>query len=304
MSSEAGRECVSVVVPHYGDPALAARLVRDLAEQQTGWRVEVIVVDDCSPRPFPETSNARLIKRPSNGGFGAAVNSGAAIAAGPWLVIANSDVRMEPDFIDRLMEASLPLMPALVGPCSHRIDGTVEPTARRFPSVLEVVLSTAYPLQRYADRRWFLRMTGRILDNGQDPRAVDWVQGSLMLLPLAVFREVGGFDERYVMYYEEVDLQRRLQEAGIKRWLLPQVAVTHIGGASTRDTRVADRMTTSRIMYAQKWGGQIALRRALTTTAIVNLLCRSFLRILGRPSAPRHAWRREWARARQRIQQP
>lgn len=301
MPSDSQDDRVSVVIPHYGDPVLASQVVKDLRGQQTRRSLEIIVVDDCSPQSFPATPGVRVVRRPDNGGFGAAINSGAAIASGDWLVMANSDVRMGSHFIDRLLEAAMPLMPAVVGPASRRSDGTVEPTGRRFPSATEMFLSTAYPLQRYADRAWFLRLTGRVLSDSSTPRPVDWVQGSLILLPLDVFRRVGGFDERYFMYSEEVDLQRRLHDLGVQRWLLPEVEVTHLGGASTGGTNVGERMTLSRFVYAEKWGGRVALRRALTATAILNLVCRTAVRALGRPSAPRHAWRREWAQARQRT---
>lgn len=292
---------VSIVIPHYGDPALALALVDDLKAQQTTSRLEIIVVDDCSPQAFPATPDLTVLRRETNGGFGAAVNTGARVASGRWLMIANSDLRVRQDFVEQLLDESASLMPALVGPASRRSDGTREPTGRRFPSSVELFVSTALPLQAFHRRAWFQRLTGRVAPRGQAPVAVDWVQGSLMLLPLELFLQVGGFDEDYFMYSEEVDLQRRLQDLGINRWLLPRVEVTHAGGGSTRGTKIGDRMMRSRLIYARKWGTERAVRRVLASTAILNLAYRLLLRGAGQQTSPRHAWRREWQRARQSL---
>ena len=69
-------DSVSVIIAHYGDPEVAASLVRDLQAQVIEQAVEIIVVDDCSPKPFPETPGTAVVRRERNGGFGAAVNSG------------------------------------------------------------------------------------------------------------------------------------------------------------------------------------------------------------------------------------
>jgi N-acetylglucosaminyl-diphospho-decaprenol L-rhamnosyltransferase len=300
VTSRAGEPApsLSVVIPHYGDPTLALALVDDLRQQSPPGGCEIIVVDDRSPTPFPDTAGVEVVRREANGGFGAAVNSGAAAATGDWLLIANSDLRIDPPTLPELLDAARPLMPAVVGPATVDAEGRPEHTGRRFPTAPQLVAATALPLQRFAGEGWFVRLAGYVVPRDRDPRRVDWLQGSCLLLPRDVFVDVGGFDESYYMYSEEVDLQRRLSDVGVHSWLLPSVAVTHTGGKSTIGiVDVGERMMGSRLRYARKFGGEQAARRALKVVAVLNLGCRLVLRAAGRASAPRHAWQREWARA-------
>ncbi len=239
-----------------------------------------------------------MLRREVNGGFGAAVNTGVAAATGDWLLIANSDLRIDPPTLPRLLDAARPLMPAVVGPATVDADGRPEHTGRRFPTASQLAATTVLPLQRFAGSRWFLRLAGYVVPRDPKPVRVDWLQGSFLLLPRAVFTDVGGFDEGYYMYSEEVDLQRRLSDLGVHAWLLPAFVVTHSGGRSTIGVvDVGERMMGSRLRYARKFGGEQSMRAVLKAVAVLNLGCRLVLRAVGRTSAPRHAWQREWRRA-------
>lgn len=289
---------VSAVVAHYGDPAVAQRAVADLLAQQGGHLVEVVVVDDCSPEPFPPTPGVRVVRRAVNGGFGAAVNAGADVAGGDLLMVVNSDIRTSPDFVAGLLARATPLLPAVLGPRTRTLSGAEEPTGRRFPTAAHWAIEGLVPLQRFASRGWYQRAIGRVHPRGSAPLEVDWLQGSLLLLPRDAFRAVGGFDERFFLYSEEVDLQRRLRSRGLRSWLLPDLEVTHVGGASTDAARSQEWLVRSRMTYAEKWGGLGRLRAAMRAVAVVNLVSRLALRAAGRRTSPRVAWRREVAAAR------
>ncbi|MBL0749132.1 glycosyltransferase family 2 protein [Nocardioides baculatus] len=284
---------VSAIIPHYGDPALAQQVVADLHDQTSGHLLEVIVVDDCSPTEFPDQSEVVVVRRQDNGGFGAAVNSGAAVARGELLMVLNSDVRLSHDLVARLVEQATPLMPAVVGPRTTTPAGAEEPTGRRFPTTHHWVIERLVALQKFSEQGWYQRATGRVRPRDPHPRKVDWLQGSLLLLPANAFRAVDGFDERFYLYSEEVDLQRRLSDVGVSAWLLPTVSVEHEGGSSTDFDRSNEWLVRSRITYADKWGGLRSLRHAMRAVAVVNFATRSVQRVAGRPTAPRVAWRRE-----------
>lgn len=292
------RTTVSAVIAHYGDPAVAQGAVADLLAQTGDCLIEVVVVDDCSPHPFPPSPGVRTVRRPRNGGFGAAINSGAAVATGDLLMIVNSDIRTAPDFVERLVGEALPLMPAVVGPRTCTAADDEEPTGRRFPTAAHWAIEGLVPLQRFRARGWYQRAIGRVHPRGTAPLPVDWLQGSLLLMPLEAFLDVGGFDERFFLYSEEVDLQRRLGSRGLRSWLLPCVEVTHVGGASTDAGRSQEWLVRSRVTYAEKWGGLRRLRASMRAVAVVNLLTRLALRAAGRRTAPRVAWQRELAAAR------
>ena len=268
VRSSDGRADVSVVIPHYGDPEPVTSLVGRLR----GERVvaEIVVVDDCSPQALPPTEGARVLRRESNGGFGAAVNSGVAATSGDLLLILNSDIDFEPDFVRRLVDAAAPWQPALAGPVV-RTGGAVEHTARRFPRPRYLAFERIRLLARFQGSDWWAHGVGQDLHaRPGSVQPVDWIAGVCMLVPRACFDLVGGFDERFFMYGEEVDLQRRLALSGVARVYVGSVSLDHVGGASSDPTRTRAWLGESRVTYAAKWGQLGRLRVLLTGVALVN----------------------------------
>lgn len=268
MSSETS---VSVVIPHYGDPVPTWTLVAALRDQAPH---EILVVDDCSPIEFPETDGVKTIRRDSNGGFGAAVNSGAALASGKFLLVLNSDLEIPPTFISSLLRQAEVWQPALVAPRVVTPAGEVDHTARSWPTILNQSLEWLTPLARWRQRAWFQRLLGHDprAFTTRDPIEVDWLVGAAFMVPTADFRAVGGLDERFHMNSEEVDLQRRLAERGLRRIYLPNVSVVHEGGGSSDPGKRRQWLVTSQLRYADKWGGLMRLRMALTAATGVNLV--------------------------------
>ncbi|MDO4718422.1 MAG: glycosyltransferase family 2 protein [Propionibacteriaceae bacterium] len=280
---------ISVVIPHYGDPETTMPLVRALLPQRPH---QLIVSDDCSPVPFPQTEGVQVIRRERNGGFGSAVNTGAAAATGDWLLVLNSDLEVSPSFLTDLVEAATPWMPAVIGPRVLDPDGRPAFTARRFPAVSHQVIEWLTPLARFRDTRWWHRGVGH--EPVRDaPMPTDWLVGAALLLPLDCFREVGGFDEGYFMNVEEVDLQRRLARLGVPRVWLPQPRVVHEGGGSSDPERQREWLMSSRLRYVGIWGGRRRLQAALTAAAAANLLWNTVRAGLGRQVAPIRTARQE-----------
>ncbi len=288
---------VSVVIPHYGDPAGVEALVALLRDEP--GVAEVVVVDDCSPEPLRNIDGARVVRRATNGGFGSAVNTGVAATHGDLLLLLNSDVTFERGFARRLVSAAAPWQPALAGP-AVRTGGSVEQTARRFPRPRFQAVEAVRVLGRFQGADWWARAIGQDLHArpGAD-RPVDWMAGVCLLLPRVAFDLVGGFDERYFMYAEEVDLQRRLADAGVARVYLGSIELDHVGGASSDPGRARGWLAESRLTYAAKWGGLGRLRALLTGVALLNAATGAVRRAAGRPVHPvrelsddlRDAWR-------------
>lgn len=278
---------VSIVIPHYGAPeptlALASVLLPQLRPGD-----ELIVADDCSPTPFPATDGVRIIRREINGGFGAAVNTGAAAASGDLLLILNSDLEVGPTFLADMLAAASPWQPCVAGPRIVDPEGHVTPTARHFPTVGHQVVEWLTPLARWRDGRRLHEAVGHDMAavTGDAPSPTDWLVGAVLLLPTALFREVGGLDERFHMNAEEVDLQRRLRERGVPSIYLPGVTVIHEGGGSSDPAKRRRWLVESRWRYADKWGGATALRAGLTAATAANLLWNAGRRALGRDTRP------------------
>ena len=278
---------VTVVVPHYGDPGPTLRTIEDLRRQATARTVEVVVVDDCSPEPFPEAQGVTVVRRDTNGGFGSAVNSGVALATQPLLLVLNSDVTLDATFVDALVDAAQPWMPAVAGPLVRDPSGHHANSARHFPTVGHQAVEWLTPLARHRDRRVLREAVGH--DTRAVPGAVlpvDWVVGVAMLVPVEVFRAVGGFDEGYFMNAEEVDLQRRLRAHGIPSVFIGTVSLSHVGGGSSDPAARRRWLVASRMRYAQTWGGRRRLAAALTAATAVNAVVNTGRRLAGRDVDP------------------
>lgn len=288
MSSSAEQRPVSVVIPHYGDPALALQLIDDLEAQTSDLVHEIIVCDDSSPRPFPqEEARVRVIRRDVNGGFGAAVNTACAAATGTYLLILNSDIRLDPTFVEQLFRASLPHMPALTGPAYAEDWPEIQSPAGRFPTPLNTAIPRSRVFPRLREHRWALRLAGMDL-RAQPGRItpVDWLVGAVMLVPREAFWLGGGFDESYFMFSEEVDLQRGLSEHGVPSVFIGTVVATHEGGASTNNPEQLTWRMRSVERYFRKWGGLTRYRAANTIAHLTNFGWDVVGRAAGRGNQP------------------
>ncbi|MBP6994921.1 MAG: glycosyltransferase family 2 protein [Phycicoccus sp.] len=277
---------ISIVVPHYGDPEPTEQLIDQLMRQRHP-QIQVIVADDASPRPFPQRPGVEVIRRATNGGFGTNVNTGVTLARHELLLILNSDVIIDEDFVANLITAAEPWLPAVVSPRVTGATGRDEWIGRRFPSIGQQVIEWLHPLAGLRSKlHWAV---------GHDPRArgrtatVDWVVGAAMLLPTATFRAVGGFDESFFMNSEEVDLQRRLRQRGVLSVVVAEPHLIHEGGGSSPNARRRRWLVQSRLAYTQKWsgaGGRRRLTAALLAASSINLAWNCGRSLLGRDVHP------------------
>lgn len=175
---------------------------------------------------------ARFLPTGANLGYGGAANKGAAITNEPYLLVCNPDTVFAVDSIRLLVDALLAEPEAgVAGPRVDTSEGEVYPSARTFPSVTDSIGHGFLGLV-WRGNPWSRRylMTDRPLDRNS---TVDWVSGSAMLLRRSAFDAVGGFDESFFMYAEDVDLCRRLQTTGWKTLYVPLARVVHVQGVSS-----------------------------------------------------------------------
>lgn len=291
---------VTAVVPHYGDPAPTRALVGELHAQR-GVRLEVVVVDDASPEPFPATDGVRLARRERNGGFGSAVNTGAQLATGDLLLVLNSDVTIDPGFVTALVTAAEPFQPCVAGPSVRDRAGHRASSGRRFPTAVHQVAEWLTPLARFrATTRWQAAVGHDTSCRPGTVTPVDWLVGAALLVPLAHFRAVGGFDETFFMNCEEVDLQRRLRARGLPSVFLGTVGLVHTGGGSSDPLASRGWLVAARLRYAAKWGGRRRLAAALTAATMVNLAANTARRLRRARVAPLRTARAELALIRGR----
>src|ERR1700694_1710543 len=200
--------------------------------------VTVVMADNGSTDSSPEEAlerypNTRLLRTGANLGYGTAVNRAVA-DIGPeaeFLVVANPDVQWGPGSIDVLREAAARWPRAgSLGPLIRDPDGSVYPSARHLPSMIRGGMhAVVSPV--WTSNPWTTTSRQEHIQPAERP--VGWLSGSCLLLRRAAFDEVAGFDERYFMYMEDVDLGDRLGKAGWQNVYVPSAEILHDKGHDT-----------------------------------------------------------------------
>lgn len=201
---------------------------------------EVVVVDwesDAAPRGRLEAAHpgVRWVPREDNRGFSAGVNLAVAATSAPTLLLLNPDTEVEGP-ITRDLENWLAVNPdsAVAGPRVLNRDGSVQPSARRFPGMSTVLGGRSSWLTRRFPNNWFSRRNlVRPDDAASGSTEVDWLAGSCFATRRDVFARLGGLDETFFMYWEDADYCRRVTALGLRCHYLPATTVRHTGGVSS-----------------------------------------------------------------------
>ena len=219
--------CVDVVIVNFN---AAGHLDACLASVVGAGGVNsVTVVDNASTdRSAAIVSGhpgVRWLPTGANLGFGRAANRGVASTSAPLVLVLNPDAVVLPGAIEILV-ATLAVRTrcAAIGPRVENPDGTLYPSARAFPNLIDAIGHGFVGLLR-PDNRW----SRRYLAGDR----VDWVSGTAVLVRRGAFEAVGGFDEDYFMYVEDVDLCWRLRDAGWDVHYEPAAGVVHVIGGSS-----------------------------------------------------------------------
>jgi GT2 family glycosyltransferase len=230
---------VSVVIVSFNTRDLLRECLTTLAAEAGGVTWEAIVVDNASrdgsaamvETEFPDV---KLVPSDVNLGFGAANNRAFPLARGRHVVLLNSDAFLTPGALARSV-AHMDADPR-IGLGGARLvgrDGAWQPSARMFPGPF----TELFALSGLAGRHPRSRIFGHLDRTWADPMAparVDWVPGAYSIVRREVLAAVGDFDERFFLYYEEVDLCRRIKAAGWDVAYWPDVEVVHLGGESSK----------------------------------------------------------------------
>jgi N-acetylglucosaminyl-diphospho-decaprenol L-rhamnosyltransferase len=228
---------LSVVTVTYSPGPHLDRFLSSLSHA-TELPVTVVMADNGSTDGAPEGAlerypNTELLRTGGNLGYGSAINRAVAklTPVGEFVVVANPDVQWGPGSIDALLDAAArwPRAGAL-GPLIRDPDGSVYPSARHVPTLarggLHAVLGPLWP-----GNPWSAAYRQERLEPSE--RTVGWLSGSCLLLRRAAFDQVDGFDERYFMYMEDVDLGDRLGQAGWLNVYVPTAEIVHDKGHAT-----------------------------------------------------------------------
>jgi N-acetylglucosaminyl-diphospho-decaprenol L-rhamnosyltransferase len=233
----------AVVVDHDAGPLLT-ECVRSLLDDGAS---PVVVVDNGAPGNTDRTLGPLLAERGAddvlvvhprkNAGYGSGVNRGLAVLSGvtppaEWVLVSNPDLRVHPGALDQLRSV-LETRPAwaMVGPRIFTEEGDVYPSVRRFPSFLDAAGHALFAL--FVPENRFTRRYNPGAPEGDGVVEAGWISGSCFLARRDALEELGGFDESYFMYNEDMDLCWRAHQAGWGVGFTGAAAVTHVQGVST-----------------------------------------------------------------------
>jgi len=286
--ANSGRSPVGIVTVAYRSDAVLPGFLGSIPSDAAA---HIVIVDNAplqgDAAGLAAKAGAQYIPLPGNPGYGGAVNAG--VRALPesieWVLISNPDVVLDPDTIDTLRAtASADPEIAAVGPAVLNPDGSVYPSARAVPS-LRTGVGHALFANLWQRNPWTLAYR-RETDASDERRDAGWLSGSCLLVRRSAFDEVGGFDEGYFMYFEDVDLGYRLGKAGYRNVYEPTARVTHAGAHSTGTESVqmvrahhasARRFLSKKYSAWWLWPVRVALSAglAIRSRAITRRLRRS-----------------------------
>jgi len=235
-------ESLGVVVIGYHSDDVWADFFSSLA-QSTQAPLEIVVVENSSvaPRHLSALYGApvTVIHQPDNPGYGTAANIGTQHLSPRCtrVVICNPDVVLAKDALSALSAALEDYdNVGLVGPKILNTDGSLYPSARAFPGI-RIGVGHALLGDIWKSNPWTRAYLGRY--EGNLNRIVDWLSGACVMVDREVFNSVEGFDPRYFMFLEDVDLCFRLKQQGWRSLYVPEATITHSGAHSTK-SRMAD----------------------------------------------------------------
>jgi N-acetylglucosaminyl-diphospho-decaprenol L-rhamnosyltransferase len=232
---------IAALAVSYGSAAEIEGLAGTLDAAAPESQIDLYVIENSDDAGERERLAAnprvhRVVPNDRNLGYGGGVN--AMVAAldhdYDWLLICNPDIRFDPGSVAAMLDvAEHSPGSALFGPRIRTAEGQVYPSARAFPSLRtgtgHALFGKIWPANPWTRRYQRAGMLGAV-----DPQPTDWLSGACLLVRPDAFAQVGGFDEGYFMYFEDVDLALRLSKAGWAATWVPSAAITHSGAHSTK----------------------------------------------------------------------
>lgn len=216
---------ISIVILNYKTRGLLKQCLKGILLQRLPFRYEIIVVDNNSGDGTDEMMRSefrdvRFLQAGTNGGFAAGSNLGIRAASGRYLLVLNPDIAVLGNAIERMyhfMDAN-----QKVGLCAPKLlnpDGSVQTSCREFPSILTILLRRS-PLGSLPWAKKRLRKFLMLDWDHATNTPVDWVLGACMMVRRTALEKVGLMDERFFLYFEDVDWCRRFWQEGFPVYYL------------------------------------------------------------------------------------
>lgn len=224
---------LSVIIVSHGHETMLKECLESLARPLESDDSEIIIVDNLNGQEGKDEiinipSNARIIKNREPRGYAWNINKGAECANGRYLLILNPDTKYQYGDLGELMQFLDSTAAAGVVTCRMiNEDGSDQQNYRIFPT-LQFVLARGIGVGNISWKPGFYSKGMMEEIKVSVPTPVDWVTGAFMMMKSEVFRRVGGMDEMFPLYYEDVDLCYRCREAGYENYVYPDLCFKHL----------------------------------------------------------------------------
>jgi N-acetylglucosaminyl-diphospho-decaprenol L-rhamnosyltransferase len=221
---DSGSQSITVSIVSHGQGHLVAALLEDLARcpNVSAVILTLNIPEDDIPCPEPLRPHLRVIRNERPLGFGANHNQAFGFCKTSLFAVLNPDIRLTEDPFPQLVLALETSHAGVIAPAVRHPDGRLEDSARHFPT-LPGLLSKLLGMD-----------DGRVEVKGNLPHDVDWTAGMFLIFDASVFGELGGFDESFFLYYEDVDICTRLWKSDRRVILHPGVTVIHAAQRTSR----------------------------------------------------------------------
>jgi len=217
---------VTASIVSHGHGQMVARLLLDLLSCSEVERI-VVTHNATEEVVYPRDSKVEIIRPSEMRGYGSNQNAAFAGVSTPFFCVLNPDIRLEENPFPALLECMFDERVAASAPVIVARNGQPEDSARKFPTVSSLLAKA-------------VRLDDGTYGSSSDKCNPDWLAGMFLLLRSSAFRQVNGFDERYYLYYEDVDLCWRLRREGYALRQVQEVTALHDARrASRRDWRHA-----------------------------------------------------------------
>ena len=268
---------LSIIVVNWNSQDLLRKCLEHVRRTAHQISYEIIVVDNASSDGSQamvryEFPDVQLIENSENTGFAKANNQGIAISQGRYVLLLNSDAFVEDSTLGRMVEFMDQHPEAGMAGCKLLYkDGRLQPSCSRFPT-LASELYAATGLEKLFPKSQTFGQHLMLHWDYDDVREVDVVMGAFMLVRRQVIDEVGGMDERYFMYSEEVDWCFRIKQQGWKILFNPDAQAIHLwGGTAGRVSSLMHvQMYRSKVQYFRKNHGVLS---AILLKILIGLGC-------------------------------
>ncbi|MFN8015354.1 MAG: glycosyltransferase family 2 protein [Acidimicrobiia bacterium] len=231
----------SVVIVEYYSSDHILNCLNSITDQSQKPKEIIVVVNGCDKKVLEKIEETfpkvHIINPHQNLGYSKACNLGIANTSANYVLVSNPDVVYEIDSCERALEFfSVHDDVASVGPKILEIDGNIYPSARNEPKLIDAIGHAVFGM--FSKNNKYTRKYRNSEIDAELTREVDWLSGAAVFLRRSALDEVGGWDEDYFMYCEDIDLGRKFRVNRWKNYFVPTSVVTHVGGVSTSRTPI------------------------------------------------------------------